>query len=56
MGSQGQWSPPSRLPSAAAVTYWKDALSLFLLLVTVPWILYRLLTNPRDLLRHREGI
>lgn len=50
------WSPPSRLPSEAAVTYWKDLITLTLLLISFPWILYRLLTNPRDLLKHRETI
>jgi len=49
--------PSSRitLPNDATVTRWKNLLELALLLISFPWILYRLLTHPRDLLKNREG-
>lgn len=40
----------------AKVTAWKDFLELLLVLVAIPWVLYKLLTDPLDLMRKRaEG-
>ena len=43
------------LPSAATVSRIKDLLELGLLLIGLPWIIYRLITDPKGLMKHREG-
>ena len=49
--------PSSRinLPADATIVRWKNLLELVLLAISFPWIIYRLLTSPRDLLKNREG-
>lgn len=47
------WAPPGRLPSPGAVHYWRDAITLLLLVIALPWLLYHLLTNPSRVLAGR---
>lgn len=48
-GSAG-WSPPSKLPSPEAARYWQNIITLLLLVVALPWLLYNLLTRPSTVL------
>ena len=43
------------LPSAATVIYLKDLITLGLLLLALPWIVYRLFTDPTGLMKNREA-
>lgn len=52
---QQQPRPKLHLPSPETTKYAKDLLELVLLLLTVPWILYRFLTHPRETLHKREN-
>ena len=47
------WRPPSALPDASAVRYWRDAITLALILIALPWLLYHLVTNPGRVLAGR---
>lgn len=49
----GYWAPPGKMPAAPAVRYWRDAITLGLLVVALPWLLYHLLTNPSRVLAGR---
>lgn len=47
------WLPPGRMPPPPAVRYWRDAISLGLLVIALPWLLYHLLSNPSKVLASR---
>lgn len=44
------WAPPAAMPSRAALTYWKEAITVLLLVLALPWLAYKLVTNPGSVL------
>ncbi len=46
-----EWAPPQGWPSTTKVNYASGLIQLALLLLAVPWLLHRLLTDPFGLAR-----
>jgi hypothetical protein len=42
--------PPRRWPTKDQLTYTKEAITVFLLLLALPWLVSKLLTNPSSVL------
>jgi hypothetical protein len=40
------WAPPGAMPSKDALTYWKEAITVLLLFLALPWLVYKLMTDP----------
>jgi hypothetical protein len=48
----GKWSPPRWAPPLGAVQYVKEAVTALLLVLALPWLLWKLVTDPASLLKH----
>lgn len=40
------WAPPGAMPSKDALTYWKEAVTVLLLFLALPWLAWKLVTDP----------
>jgi hypothetical protein len=45
----GRWQPPAWAPSMEAVQYVKEAVTALLLVLALPYVVYKLLTDPAKL-------
>jgi hypothetical protein len=43
------WVPPRNMPTHAELVYWKEAIMVGLLILALPWLIHRLLTDPGKL-------
>lgn len=44
------WTPPGGLPSHKQLTYCKEAITVLLLVLALPWLLVKLATRPGDVI------
>jgi hypothetical protein len=45
-GSEGKWQPPGWAPPLGAVQYVKETVTALLLVLALPYVFWKLLTNP----------
>jgi hypothetical protein len=51
-GGDGKWQPPGWAPPLGAVQYVKEAVTALLLVLALPWLMWKLVTDPASLLKH----
>jgi hypothetical protein len=44
------WAPPIAMPPKEALSYWREAITLALLLLALPWLVLKLITDPERVL------
>jgi hypothetical protein len=49
--NQAGWQPPGSLPCHSTLRYAKDAVTVLVMLVALPWLLWNLVTRPHSVMR-----
>jgi hypothetical protein len=53
--NQAGWQPPSSLPSKDAIGYWKELITVGLLFLALPYVVWKLITDPAGAMRKVAG-